>query len=452
MRRIWRGPERRRQRPAERREMEEYTQLTIADWLEMKTKLKQELLAASASFVRIGYMLRRIQDEELYKTDGYKSIADFAEQECGLSASAVSRFIAINKKYSIDGYSDRLRTEFTFLGQSKLAEMLTLPDSDMELIRPETERSQIRDLKRFNKEEPEPGKVISVNQLIEAFFHDNRQDLNEIFRRGGIYTMRDIKALAELLNPAGNRTYRKGLFMLFMYPDVLKLKKFGSVPMTMEWEEFYERMGEIFRDDMPAEDLWAAHFGEEVPDEKEQKEIPAEAEKADEGAGAAEGTERSAAEDKGADRGSSDLIPEGDRGDGQNAPAGDRRPAAEGGEGRRTESTEGGHADTGHAGGADGTAVPEPEKIAPESRFAPAQKSEETAENKGPEPLPEASPEAEKTVPEPAAEMIYYAGDRVILQAEVTAINHTGHKCRVRLQSGMAFWLDEDDIERKVKE
>ena len=200
MRRIWRGPERRRQRPAERREMEEYTQLTIADWLEMKTKLKQELLAASASFVRIGYMLRRIQDEELYKADGFKSIADFAEQECGLSASAVSRFIAINKKYSIDGYSDRLRTEFTFLGQSKLAEMLTLPDSDMELIRPETERSQIRDLKRFNKEEPEPGKVISVNQLIEAFFHDNRQELNEIFRRGGIYTMRDIKALAKNLN------------------------------------------------------------------------------------------------------------------------------------------------------------------------------------------------------------------------------------------------------------
>ena len=48
--------------------------------------------------------------------------------------------------------------------------------------------------------------------------------------------------------------------------------------------------------------------------------------------------------------------------------------------------------------------------------------------------------------------MIYYAGDRVILQAEVTAVNHTGHKCRVRLQSGMAFWLDADDIERKVKE
>ena len=33
----------------------EYTQITLNDWMEMKQKLKQELLGVKQSFVRIGY-------------------------------------------------------------------------------------------------------------------------------------------------------------------------------------------------------------------------------------------------------------------------------------------------------------------------------------------------------------------------------------------------------------
>ena len=32
----------------------EYTQITLNDWMEMKQKLKQELLGVKQSFVRIG--------------------------------------------------------------------------------------------------------------------------------------------------------------------------------------------------------------------------------------------------------------------------------------------------------------------------------------------------------------------------------------------------------------
>ena len=40
----------------------EYTQITLNDWMEMKQKLKQELLGVKQSFVRIGYALRKIDD------------------------------------------------------------------------------------------------------------------------------------------------------------------------------------------------------------------------------------------------------------------------------------------------------------------------------------------------------------------------------------------------------
>ena len=62
----------------------EYVQMTLDDWVQMKQKLKQELLGVKQSFVRIGYALRQIDDQKLYEQDGYKSIAEFAQAEYGL--------------------------------------------------------------------------------------------------------------------------------------------------------------------------------------------------------------------------------------------------------------------------------------------------------------------------------------------------------------------------------
>ena len=135
----------------------EYVQMTLNDWVEIKQKLKRELLGIKQSFVRIGFVLRQIDDQKLYERDGYKSIADFAKQEYGLEPSTTSRFMSINREYSIDGYSETLRPEYADLGRSQLEEMLKLPDSDRQMVQPETSRENIRELKRFNKEEPEEG-------------------------------------------------------------------------------------------------------------------------------------------------------------------------------------------------------------------------------------------------------------------------------------------------------
>ena len=142
--------------------MEEYTQLTLDDWLAMKESLKQDLIGVQESFVRIGYTLRTIEEQELYKRDGYETITEFAKAEYGLSASTISRFMSINRKFSIDGYSDRLRPEYAQMGSSKLSEMLSLPDADLEMVRPEMPKADIRELKHFNKEEPVPEAADSL--------------------------------------------------------------------------------------------------------------------------------------------------------------------------------------------------------------------------------------------------------------------------------------------------
>ena len=133
-----------------------------------KATEKQELLGVKQSFVRIGYALRQIDDQKLYEQDGYKSIAEFAQAEYGLGPSITSRFMSINREYSIDGYSEQLRPEYAELGRSQLEEMLKLPDTDRQMIQPETSREDIRELKRFNKTEPAAGVADDISQLVES--------------------------------------------------------------------------------------------------------------------------------------------------------------------------------------------------------------------------------------------------------------------------------------------
>lgn len=60
----------------------------------------------------------------------------------------------------------------------------------------------------------------------------------EINERKPEYARMAPVAAAELINPGGNRTYRKGLWFMSMFDSEIKFKKFGGVPETMTWREF----------------------------------------------------------------------------------------------------------------------------------------------------------------------------------------------------------------------
>lgn len=249
----------------------EYTQMTLDQWVTLKDSLKQDIIDAKdkfdgikRDFVRIGYKLRKIEELKLYEKDGYKTITEFAEAECKLTKTDVSRFISINERYSVDGYSEELREEFLEYGSSKLAEMLTLPDHDMQMIQPEASREGIRELKRFNKTEPEQGEVDTIRELIEKFFQDNKEILNTLFADPAMQEYeQNIKHLAEIVNPSGNRTMRKGRFFLMMYESKIMIKQFGEEPQDMQWSEFFRITWDIFGD-AAGEDTWESYFGEET--------------------------------------------------------------------------------------------------------------------------------------------------------------------------------------------
>jgi len=252
----------------------EYIQMTLADWARMKQSIEDDLRSLSEGFVRVGFKLRQIRDQELYKHDGYETIAEWARAEYGLNASTVSRFISINQKYSVDGYSDRLRPEFGKLGQSKLAEMLTLPDSDLQMVEPAMSREGIRELKQFNKQEPDKGVADDIYELIEKFWEDHPDLKSDLIQAGFI----DIDEAKETVNPSGNRTYRKGLFFMAMYEGNIQFKKFRCDPQTMEWGEFFRITRIIFDEQAEeeaarkaAQDIKKAQESAQKPEESAQK-------------------------------------------------------------------------------------------------------------------------------------------------------------------------------------
>ena len=234
----------------------EYTQITLNDWMEMKQKLKQELLGVKQSFVRIGYALRKIDDAKLYEQDGYKSVAEFAKAEYGLEGSTVSRFMSINREYSIDGYSERLKPEYADFNRSQLEEMLKLPEADREMVTPDTARKEIRDIKKFNQAEPQEGIADDVTELIRHFGEDNAETLEKLYQCGIADNLHDnINRLVDIVNPGGSRSYRKGLFFLMFHEDCLKYKKYGQTPQRMEYREFFERILDAFGDEPEEETM-----------------------------------------------------------------------------------------------------------------------------------------------------------------------------------------------------
>lgn len=217
----------------------EYKQMTLAEWLDIKQKLKQNISSAKdklnglkKDFVRIGYLLRKIDDNELYKQDGYKSIAEFAKAECDLSSSDTTRFIQINKKYSVGGNSEELRPEFLEYGQSKLAAMLALPDADLNMITPQTSREDIRELNRFNKSNPEQGTDDDIAQLVRDFY------VSQELVRKAVTVKDDPKALCELIAPSGSRSFRKGIWFILFHENKINIKKYSGVAKEISWEEF----------------------------------------------------------------------------------------------------------------------------------------------------------------------------------------------------------------------
>ena len=251
--------------------MEDYHQITLNEWVEMKDQLRRELNNVRTGFVRVGYVLRKMEETEAYKAEGYKSVAEFAEKEHGLKPSTTSRWMSINREYSLDGYSLQLDPKWIDMNASQLTEMLALPAEDRELISPGTPREDIRELKRLEKM---PEEQSDFEQIVRDFFASHPDELKELKELQGKSARFGEPDWIALLVPNGTRSHRKNGAMLFLYEDKIKFKRAGHGPEMVQWSEFWKVAEGI---DIPHEEDTegtdepaAVEDREEAPGEAEQ--------------------------------------------------------------------------------------------------------------------------------------------------------------------------------------
>ncbi len=275
--------------------MEEYRQITLDEWTQWKEDIRRKLAETAGNFVYIGYRLKQIRDSGMY--DGAADIFGFAEKEYGLGKSTVSRFIAINEKYSEGGNSLELKEEFRGFSSSKLSEMLTLPDSEVELITEKTTIREIRQLKAFNSQNPEDtgeSAVAGAGETAEAaggeerrltplekcltdFFKDKKNILNCVMRN----LEEDppaYKEAAELMAPS-QTSHKKGIVFLFLYDwnTGVKYKLMTEPePVSMSWEELLNTVYGIFGA-CKKDDVWGDFYKEP---EEQKEDVRADTEKA----------------------------------------------------------------------------------------------------------------------------------------------------------------------------
>ena len=110
--------------------------------------IKEETLKMQKSFVKIGWYLKHIRDQELFRVDGYANIYECAEDQLGYSQSTVSRFINICEKFSKDHNSPELDERYNGFDKSQMIEMLPLNTDQLAKVTPDMTVQQIRDIKK----------------------------------------------------------------------------------------------------------------------------------------------------------------------------------------------------------------------------------------------------------------------------------------------------------------
>lgn len=129
--------------------------------------IKDESVKIQKSFVKIGWYLKHIRDDQMYTEGGYANIYECAADQLGYSQSTVSRFINICEKFSKDKDSPELDERYAGFDKSQMIEMLPLEQDQLEKVTPDMTVRQIRDIAKESKKK-KTRNIDETNDMGEA--------------------------------------------------------------------------------------------------------------------------------------------------------------------------------------------------------------------------------------------------------------------------------------------
>lgn len=272
----------------------------INNYSQFKEALGTELRNQAEGFVRTGYLLKVARDTDILKDSGYATVAEFAHAEYGLSKDIVSRYIAINDRYSKDGYSEYLQEQYEGYGVAKLQEMLTLPDEVIGLMTPEMSKREIQDIKKEIREEeqisdlevylegsaPDEEHMTVLQKAIRRYFYEHREqylNLQDVIKGACTFDEAVEKILNELA-PSGIALHTarvQGVGKLIISVrgkenDIEMLNVRSNEKQVITWQQFIDSISSAFGGCAGIEAwemVYQESFSQEQPPEKEKSKV-----------------------------------------------------------------------------------------------------------------------------------------------------------------------------------
>ena len=128
--------------------------------------IKDSMKRSASEVVQLGYFLRRMMEEGLYSVH-YTCFDAYLEEEVHMDYTMASRFIGINKKYSVGGQSEVIDEKYEDYSQGVLIEMLSMPAELEAKVTPEMTVKQVREIKREARQ-----KNIKMKPDVRGFMSD----------------------------------------------------------------------------------------------------------------------------------------------------------------------------------------------------------------------------------------------------------------------------------------
>lgn len=153
------------------------------EFRQLTEEIKRTMRRSARDAVQLGFMLRRVMDECLWEAD-HSSFDGYLQEELHMDYSLASRFMAINKKFSLRGNSMDINPEYQEYSQGALIEMLNMSPELEEKVMPEMTVREVREIKRQARREKEetvtgcediPGQT-SIQKDFREYMPDGYED------------------------------------------------------------------------------------------------------------------------------------------------------------------------------------------------------------------------------------------------------------------------------------
>lgn len=256
---------------------------------EYKEQLGAEIKSTAESFVRIGYLLKIARDTDILEGSGYTDYLSFAAGEYGLDKTAVSRFIGINDRFSVEGNSEQMLPQYKEYGRAKLQEMLLLPDHVVEELSPELTKNEISEIKKEYQEEmkitplevmAEPATADSFeSKIIKAIAKSNTHTFEKLHGICGVPFPEKEDIKNQIMPNCDDlwtiRVPGEGKYLCHFKPDSISATNMRSgEKKDLAWDIVLQAAIDTFQADgicdaVNVHDAWENMFREPWPEEEE---------------------------------------------------------------------------------------------------------------------------------------------------------------------------------------